>query len=86
MASIVCAAISLYLLVLFIRILMSWFPPTPGTFYQQIYDVFDSITEPVLRPIREVLPPFRMGGAMALDMSPMVVMLIGIILQRIICG
>ena len=77
MASIVCLLIQLYLLVIFIRIIMSWFPPTPGTTYAQIFEVFDRVTDPVLSPV-------RMGG-MGLDLSPIVVFLVGTLLLRVIC-
>jgi YggT family protein len=82
---IVCAAIWIYLLVLLARVIMSWFTPTPGTTYAQIYDVFYRLTEPVLAPIRSMLPPIRMGVA-ALDLSPIIVFLVGTIVQRAICG
>ena len=84
MASIVCLLIQLYLLVIFIRIIMSWFPPTPGTTYAQIFEVFDRVTDPVLSPVRAMLPPVRMGG-MGLDLSPIVVFLVGSLLARAIC-
>ena len=84
MASIVCLLIQLYLLVIFIRIIMSWFPPTPGTTYAQIFEVFDRVTDPVLSPVRAMLPPVRMG-AMGLDLSPIVVFLVGTLLLRVIC-
>jgi YggT family protein len=84
MASIVCLLIQLYMLVIFVRIIMSWFPPTPGTTYAQIFDGFVRATEPVLAPIRAVLPPMRMG-AMGLDLSPIVVFLLGTLLLRGIC-
>jgi YggT family protein len=84
MASIVCLLINLYLLVLFARIIMSYFPPTPGTTYAQIFEGFDKVTEPVLAPIRAVIPPVRMG-AMGLDLSPIVVLVVGFLLIRIIC-
>jgi YggT family protein len=82
--TIVCIAIQIYLLVVLVRIIMSWFPPTPGTTYQTVYDMFYNVTEPVLAPIRAVLPPFRMG-MMALDLSPIVVFLLGTLLQRALC-
>jgi YggT family protein len=85
MAGIVCLLIQLYMLVLFIRIIMSWFPPTPGTTYAQIFEGFDRVTEPVLAPVRAMLPPLRMGG-MGLDLSPIVVFIIGTLLLRAICG
>jgi YggT family protein len=84
MASIVCLLIQLYMLVIFIRIIMSWFPPTPGTTYAQIFEGFDRVTEPVLAPVRAVLPPLRMGG-MGLDLSPIVVFIVGTLLLRAIC-
>lgn len=84
MTTLVCTAIQLYLLVVLVRIIMSWFPPTPGTTYATVYEVFDNLTEPVLAPIRAVLPPFRMG-VMALDLSPIVVFLLGTLLMRAIC-
>jgi len=31
------------------------------------------VTEPVLRPIRKLLPPWKMGG---LDLSPLIVVLV----------
>ena len=84
MRDIICLVIGLYMLVLFIRIIMSWFPPTPGTTYASIHEVFVSLTEPVLAPVRAAIPPFR-TGAMALDLSPIVVFLVGEILRRAIC-
>jgi YggT family protein len=85
LASLLCTAIWLYMLIVLVRILMSWIPPTPGTTYAQVYEVFDRLTEPVLAPIRSVLGPVRMG-AMALDLSPFVVFIVGTLLLRFICG
>ncbi|HEX6235955.1 MAG TPA: YggT family protein [Acidimicrobiales bacterium] len=85
MAGIVCTAINLYLLILFVRIIMSWFPPTPGTTYASIFDVFGRLTEPVLAPVRQMIPPVRLGAG-GLDLSPLVVFLVGILLVRLICG
>jgi len=81
----ICVLLQLYIFVIFIRLIMSWFPPTPGTTYQQIYDAFVTITEPVLGPVRAIMPPMRMG-AMALDLSPIVVLLGLQLLSRLICG
>jgi YggT family protein len=83
--SIVCLLIQVYLFVVLIRILMSWVPPTPGTTYQSVYDAFDRITEPVLAPIRAVIPPVRLGVTQ-LDLSPIVVFVVGTLLIRAICG
>lgn len=39
---------------------------------RKFYDFLNKLMEPLLRPIRKVLPPLRIGG-MALDLSPIVV-------------
>ncbi|HEX6568894.1 MAG TPA: YggT family protein [Acidimicrobiales bacterium] len=81
---IVCLLIQVFMVVLFVRIIMSWFPPTPGTTYARIFEAFDKVTEPVLAPVRAMLPPVRMG-AMGLDLSPIVVFLVGTLLLRALC-
>ena len=60
------ALIAMYELVLIARVVFSWLPPKSrrNVFYDFIYQA----TEPVLRPIRNVLP--IIGG---FDFSPIVV-------------
>jgi len=41
---------------------------------RKIYDALSKVIEPILRPIRAVMPPVRFGGA-ALDLSPLVLIL-----------
>jgi YggT family protein len=65
-----------YVIVIFARVILSWFPITPGTPLASAARVLYALTEPVLGPIRRVLPPMRLGG-MGLDLSPIIV-LIGI--------
>lgn len=38
---------------------------------RKAYDFLSRIIEPILRPIRAVVPPLRMGGG-ALDLSPLI--------------
>jgi YggT family protein len=61
-----------YLLVLMARIVLSWFPVSSGGFLATINGLLFALTEPVLAPLRRILPPVRMGG-MAMDLSPLVV-------------
>lgn len=52
---------------------------------RKVYDFLNNLMEPVLRPIRKVLPPLRLGG-MALDLSPIVLFIgVGILKQLIGC-
>ena len=82
---IVCVALQLYVIVLFARVIFSWFPVSPGSAMEGISDVLRMLTEPILGPLRRAIPPVRLGG-MGLDLSPLIA-LFGIqILQRIVCG
>ena len=84
MAELICTIINIYVFVIIIRLFMSWVPPTPGTTYQSIHDAFVTVTEPVLAPVRALLPPLSMG-MMRLDLSPLLVILGLNILSRAIC-
>ena len=68
--------VEIYVVLLVVRALLSWFPMSdPGSALAKVVRVLDLITEPVLRPVRKVLPPVRVGGA-ALDLSVIVVILV----------
>lgn len=63
--------ISLYIWVLIIAALLSWFPSTPGATLGSIQRGLRVVTEPLLRPLRLILPRPRVGGV-AIDFSVMV--------------
>jgi YggT family protein len=63
------------ILALFARALLSWFPAEPGTGLYSVVRALDRVTEPILKPIRRVLPPVRAGG-MAIDLSIIVAILV----------
>jgi YggT family protein len=63
------------ILALFARALLSWFPAEPGTTLYSVVRALDRVTEPILKPIRRVLPPVRAGG-MAIDLSIIVAILV----------
>ena len=70
--------------VFLIMIIMSWLINfnvinTRNQFVAQLWRIINAITEPILRPIRRVIPP--MGG---LDLSPIVVFIIIFFLQSFI--
>ncbi len=72
MGTLICRLIQAYIIVLFARIILSWFPISPGSGMSSIYGFLHTVTEPVLAPIRRLIPPIGMGG-MGLDLSPMIV-------------
>ena len=65
-------AANIFLLCLLGRIVLSWFPSSGPGVLESIRRVLFTITEPVLGPVRRLLPMVRIGG-MALDLSPLVV-------------
>jgi YggT family protein len=76
-----CALLTVYWLVVLARALLSWFPIRPGTPVASVYVVLRDLTEPLLAPLRRVIPPIGM-----LDMSAFV-LIIGIgILRAAICS
>lgn len=83
--SIACLLLFLYWLVLLARIFLSWFPPprTPGG--RKAVDVIYDLTEPVMKPLRGLIPPIRMG-MMALDLSPIIVFIALNVIRSVFCG
>jgi YggT family protein len=61
--------ISAYSLVVFVHVILSWFPSNGGAL-STVRDWTGRLTEPLLSPIRRALP--SMGG---LDLSPLVLIL-----------
>jgi YggT family protein len=57
---VLCAALNVYLLVLVARAILSWFPVRPGTGLASILRVLMQLTEPVLAPVRRIIPPAGM--------------------------
>ena len=79
-----CILLTVYWVILLVRILSSWFPIPPSDPIRTVMDLVYAVTEPVLRPIRGLLPPVRMG-AVAFDLSPIIVFVIIQVLQYSIC-
>ena len=83
--TIVCSLIQLYVLLLVVRVVMSWFPISPNGPAETVAGFLYMVTDPVLVPLRRLLPPVRMG-AMALDLSPIVAFFGLSVLRGIICN
>lgn len=70
---ILCVVLTVYTIILLARVLISWAylfgfrPPLTGPL-RTIFDLLDTLTEPVLRPLRALVPPVRAGG-MGIDLS-----------------
>lgn len=82
-SSILCWVLQAYLLVLFAHVILSWVPRPPEPLRPVVVGV-RAVTEPVLAPLRRVVPPVQLGGA-ALDLSILIVFFALILLQGVIC-
>jgi len=73
-AVVILGIIGLYKWIIIISALLSWVQPDP---YNPIIQFLNSITEPVLYRVRQLIPMSGVG----IDFSPMIVILIIIFLQ-----
>src|SRR5271157_2474609 len=74
LAKVIDIALTIYMWIIIFRALISWVNPDP---YNQIVIFLYRFTEPVLRPIRKILPMRNVG----IDFSPVIVILVIIFLQ-----
>ncbi|MGH9119012.1 MAG: YggT family protein [Acidimicrobiales bacterium] len=82
---ILCWVLQVYIFVLFGRIILSWFPMSGGSALAGVYEFLRKLTDPILEPLRRLIPPIRLGGA-AIDLSPILVFFaIQLILLPIVC-
>ena len=82
---IICILLFVYWIIMLVRIVSSWFPiPFSGP-VRRVMDLVYALTEPVMRPLRNMIPPVRMG-AIALDLSPIIIFIVIGVLQQAICS
>lgn len=81
--ALICLLLDLFVVVIFVRIILSWFPAGSGFMATAQRLVFDA-TEWIMGPLRRVIPPVRLGAA-ALDLSPLIILLGISILRSFIC-
>ncbi len=60
----------IYSFIIIAAALMTWVQPNP---YNPIVQFLRRVTEPVLRPVRGLVPPEKLGG---LDISPLIVLVV----------
>ncbi|HLA93226.1 MAG TPA: YggT family protein [Actinomycetota bacterium] len=83
---IVCVVLTVYTILLFARVVVSWAymfgfrPPMSGP-TRKILDLLEDVTDPVLRPLRSLIPPVRAGGV-GIDLSIIVAFVILAVLRQ----
>ena len=82
---ILCILLTAYWVILIIRVLSSFFRMPPSGPVRRAMDAVHGLTEPVLKTLRSMLPPLRMGS-MGLDLSPIIVFVVIGILRNYTCS
>ena len=80
MSELLCAFITVFIVVLFVRAILSWFPLEPGGFLAQVNRLAVDVTEWAVAPLRRIIPPIGV-----LDVSFLVLVFGLFILQRVVC-
>jgi len=73
-----------YLVLIFIRIILTWIPRIPyNRWLNGVLKFVTDVTDPYLNLFRRILPPVRLGPG-ALDLSPIVATFVLIIVSSIV--
>lgn len=81
---VVCILLQLYWIVVIGRIIMEWIPVSYDHPLARLRSILRALTEPVLAPLRAMVPPVRIGGV-GLDLSP-IILLVGLsLLAGLVC-
>lgn len=83
MFGVLCLLLNIYQLILLARIILSWIPRVPEG-ARPLVGLIYTLTDPPIRIARPLIPPVRIG-AVALDVSIMLVFFLIILLQSIVC-
>jgi YggT family protein len=85
-ADYVSSLFTVYIILIFIRILLSWIPRMPyNRALHACVEFVHQVTDPYLNLFRRFLPPLG-GGGMAIDISPIIATIVLLIGQGIVVG
>ena len=85
MSNVLFLLLQIYAFLILVRVVFSWFPVSPDGTAAVVSGFLSFATDPVIRPLRKVLPPVRFGSAL-MDLSPIVAFFGITLLQNFICG
>ena len=81
---VVCIALDIYWIILIARIILSWVPSLPEPLLP-VAKFVRAATDPLMLPLRGMLPPVQMG-AVALDLSPLIIFFGVSIVRSLLCA
>jgi YggT family protein len=87
-ATYVNALFTVYIVLIFANILLSFIPrlPTYSPALRVVLDFVTETTDPYLNVFRRIMRPIGGGAGMAIDLSPMVALLVLFLLQGVVVG
>ncbi|HUU60806.1 MAG TPA: YggT family protein [Acidimicrobiia bacterium] len=71
----VCLLLQVFAAVIFARVILEWVPVSDEHPVGRVRRWLRAVTQPVLAPIRAVIPPLRVGSV-AVDLSPVILILL----------
>lgn len=84
MGNLLCSLLGIYVLCFIARVVLSWFPLRGDGPVTTVAQFLRAITDPLLRPIQQLVPAVRIGAA-AVDLSPLIVLIGLSLVQRAVC-
>ncbi|HEX7350114.1 YggT family protein [Brachybacterium sp.] len=89
-AGVLYLAVLLYLILLVARLVLEWIQSyareyRPAGLVLVLFEVVYTLTDPPVKGLRRLIPPLRLG-AVSLDLSLMILLLVGWILMRVLAG
>jgi YggT family protein len=85
-ADYVSALFLVYIILILIRVLMSWIPRMPyNPALRTVLDFVVETTDPYLNLFRRIIPPIG-GGGFGLDLSPMIGIIVLFILRGLVAA
>lgn len=83
-ADYVAALFLVYIILILIRVLLSWIPRMPyNPTLRAVLDFITETTDPYLNLFRRLIPPIG-GGGFGLDLSPMIGIVVLVILRSVV--
>jgi YggT family protein len=80
----VCLLLQGFVLLLFARVILEWVRVPDNHPVGRVRQILRRITQPVLAPVRALVPPVRVGSV-AVDLSPVIVILAVNLLAAWLC-
>ena len=80
----VCIALQAFSVVLFAWVVLQWIPVDDEHPIGRLRSAMGLVIRPILAPVRALVPPVRMGSV-AIDLSPLIVILAASLLASFLC-